>query len=178
MFDTEEHLRRILAQSDHPALKTIFDPSHFDLKSGSTGRPHQMLQRIGVKNLGYARLTDADGTLRDGGASKHLPCGDGHVDLAAPLRVLREGGFRGWIRIDAWEVPDPYAACVKGKRAIDTARGGSIQARPGGPVDLQFRRDGCAGCLSGPRPEAAAPARQSGRGFAGTCRGRATSRCP
>ncbi|MBI2926076.1 MAG: sugar phosphate isomerase/epimerase [Verrucomicrobia bacterium] len=122
VFNTEDHLKRILAQVDHPSLKTIFDPSHFDLMSGSNGRPHEMLQRIGVKNIGYVHLTDTDGTLRDGGTSKHLGCGDGHVDIATALKTLRDGGFRGWIMIDEWEVEDPYDACVKGKRAIEQAR--------------------------------------------------------
>ena len=36
-------------------------------------------------------------------------------------KVLREGGFRGWIMIDEWEIPDPYDACVKGKRMLDAA---------------------------------------------------------
>lgn len=121
VFNTEDHLRRILAQVDRPSLKTSYDPSHFDLMDGSTGRPHEMLQRIGVENIGFVHLTDTDGTLRDGGASKHLPCGDGHVDLPASFAALRDGGFRGWIMIDGWEIPDPYDACVKGKRAIDAA---------------------------------------------------------
>ena len=121
VFNTEDHLKRILAQVDHPSLKTIFDPSHFDLMSGSSGRPHEMLQRIGVKNIGYVHLTDTDGTLRDGGTSKHVPCGDGHVEIATALKTLRDGGFRGWIMIDEWEVEDPYDACVKGKRAIEQA---------------------------------------------------------
>lgn len=121
VFNKEEHLRRIHAQADHPALKVIYDPSHFDLMNGSTGRPHELLQRLGVKNIGYVQLTDTDGTLRDGGTSKHLPCGDGHANIPESLRLLREGGFRGWIMIDEWEIPDPYDACVKGKRAIDLA---------------------------------------------------------
>jgi len=33
---------------------------------------------------------------------------------------LKEGGFRGWIMVDEWEVPDPYDACVKCKQVIDT----------------------------------------------------------
>ncbi|HID78101.1 MAG TPA: sugar phosphate isomerase/epimerase [Planctomycetaceae bacterium] len=121
VFHTEEHLRRILQGANHPALKAIYDPSHFDLMNGSTGRPHEMLGRVGVENIGYVHLTDTDGTLRDGGTSKHLPCGDGHVDIAASLKTLWEGGFRGWIMIDAWEIPDPYEACAKGKKAIDQA---------------------------------------------------------
>jgi sugar phosphate isomerase/epimerase len=121
VFNTEEQIRRILAQVDSPHLKTIFDPSHFDLMSGSQGRPHEMLQRIGVSNIGYVHLTDCDGTIF-GGTSRHFPCGDGHVDIPAALAVLREGGFPGWIMIDAWKIPDPYDACVKGKRAIDQGR--------------------------------------------------------
>jgi len=121
VFNTEEHLRRIHAQANHPALKIIYDPSHFDLMNGSSGKPHEMLERIGVSNIGYVHLTDTDGTLRDGGTSKHLPCGDGHANIPHSLRVLREGGFRGWIMIDEWEIPDPYDACRKGKQMLDAA---------------------------------------------------------
>jgi sugar phosphate isomerase/epimerase len=120
-FNKEEHFRAILAAADHPNLKGIYDPSHFDLMSGSTGRPHEMLRRVGVKNIGYVQFTDGDGTLRDGGTSKHLGCGDGHIDIPASLQTLRDGGFRGWIMIDEWEVPDPYDACVKGMKAIRKA---------------------------------------------------------
>ena len=119
VFNTEDHLRRILEAADHPGLKTIYDPSHFDLMNGSTGRPHEMLKRIGVQNIGYAHFTDTDGTRRDNGTSKHLPCGDGHIDVQASLATLWRGGFRGWMNIDAWEIPDPYDACRKGKRAFD-----------------------------------------------------------
>ncbi len=121
VFNTEEHLRRILAETNHPSVKAIYDPSHFDLMNGSTGRPHEMLGRIGVENIGYVHLTDTDGTLRDGGTSKHLPCGDGHAHVDVSLAALLEGGFRGWVMIDAWEIPDPYDACTKGKQAIDEA---------------------------------------------------------
>ncbi len=124
VFHTEEHLRAILRKANHPLAKTMFDPSHFDLMSGSTGKVSQMLRRIGVENIGYVHLTDCDGTLRDGGTSKHLPCGEGHVDIDASLALLREGGYQGWIMIDAWEVPDPYEACIKGKQAIDRAMAG------------------------------------------------------
>ena len=97
----------------------IYDPSHFDLMNGSTGRPHEMLRRVGVERIGYLHFTDTDGTLRDGGTSKHLPCGDGHVDIDASLKVLCEGGFRGWAMVDAWEIPDPYDASRKGKLALE-----------------------------------------------------------
>ncbi|UCE48157.1 MAG: TIM barrel protein [Phycisphaerales bacterium] len=123
IFNTEEHLRRILEEANHPALKTIYDPSHFDLMNGSTGRPYEMLRRIGVENTGYVHFTDTDGTRRDEGTSKHLPCGDGHIDVQVSLATLWQGGFRGWMNIDAWQIPDPYDACLKGKQAIDSFLG-------------------------------------------------------
>ena len=121
VFNTEEHLRRILEKTNHASLKTIFDSSHFDLMNGSTGRPHEMLERIGVQNIGYVHFTDTDGTLRDGGTSKHLACGDGHIDVQAALATLAEGGFRGWIDLDTWQIPDPYDAARKGYRAVRQA---------------------------------------------------------
>ncbi|HXJ55226.1 MAG TPA: sugar phosphate isomerase/epimerase family protein [Verrucomicrobiae bacterium] len=121
VFNREEHLQRILAGANHPSLKVIYDPSHFDLMNKSNGRPHEMLQRIGVKNIGYVQLTDTDGTLRDGGTSKHLAVGDGHANIKESLRILRDGGFRGWIMVDAWEIPDPYDAAAKAKKAMDEA---------------------------------------------------------
>ena len=121
VFNTEDHYQRILRGADHPALKGIYDPSHFDQMNGRTGRPEELLLRVGVKNIGYVQFCDTDGTLRDGGTSKHLACGDGHVDCAKSLRILKDGGFRGWLMVDEWEVPDPYDACVKCKRAFDAA---------------------------------------------------------
>jgi sugar phosphate isomerase/epimerase len=120
VFNTEEHLQSILEQLQDSSVKTIFDPSHFDMMSGQRGRPHEMLQRIGVERIGYVHLTDCDGTLLRG-TSRHLPCGDGHVDIPAALATLRDGGFAGWIMIDAWKIPDPYDACRKGRQAILTA---------------------------------------------------------
>lgn len=83
-----------------------------------------MLKRIGVENIGYVHLTDTDGTLRDGGTSKHLACGDGHAHIPESLQTLLKGGFNGWIMIDAWEIPDVYDACRKGKAMIDAAQAG------------------------------------------------------
>lgn len=121
VFNTEQHIVRILEKVNSPHLKTIFDPSHFDLMTGSQGKPHEMLKRIGVSSIGYVHFTDCDGTILDG-TSRHLPCGDGHIDIPAALATLKEGDFQGWIMIDEWKIPDPYDACVKGKQAIERAR--------------------------------------------------------
>jgi sugar phosphate isomerase/epimerase len=118
-FNQADHYLRILQGANHPALKGIYDPSHFDLMNGSTGKPEELLQRVGVQNIGYLQFCDTDGTLRDGGTSKHLGCGEGRTDCAKALKILKDGGFRGWIMVDEWEVPDPYDACLKCKRVID-----------------------------------------------------------
>jgi sugar phosphate isomerase/epimerase len=120
VFNREEHYLRILHEANHPALKGIYDPSHFDQMNGATGKPEEMLARVGVKNIGYVQFCDTDSTLRDGGTSKHLGCGDGRVDCAKSLRMLKDGGFRGWMMVDEWEVPDPYDACLKCKAAFDS----------------------------------------------------------
>ena len=118
VFNSEKHLKRILEEADDPRVKTIYDPSHFDLMNGSSGKPHEMLARIGVEHIGYVHLTDSDGTLRDGGTSKHLAVGDGHIDVQASFETLRDGGFDGWVMIDGWQIPDPYDAGTKGIEAI------------------------------------------------------------
>lgn len=120
VFNTLDHLQRILAAVNDSTCKTNYDPSHFDLMSGGKGRPEDMLRHLGVRHVGHVHLTDTDGTLYQG-TSRHLPCGEGHCDIQASLDVLREGGYQGWIMIDAWMTDDPYVASKKGKESIDAA---------------------------------------------------------
>lgn len=122
VFNTEEHLVRILEAANDPRVKTIYDSSHFDLFNGSTGKPHEMLERLGVEHIGYVHFTDTDGTIRDGGTSKHLGAGDGHIDVAASFKTLKKGGFKGWIMVDVWQIPDPYDSSSKGLTAIQKGR--------------------------------------------------------
>lgn len=118
LFNTLEHLQRILEGANHPACKTNYDPSHFDLMSGSRGKPEEMLRALGVEHIGHVHLTDTDGTIFKG-TSKHLPCGEGHCDIAASLKTLWDGGYKGWIMIDAWTTEDAYHASLSGKKAVD-----------------------------------------------------------
>jgi len=118
VFNTEEHLRQILEEANDQRVKTIYDSSHFDLFNGSTGKPHELLKRIGLENIGYVHFTDTDGTIRDGGTSKHLAAGEGHIDVAASFKTLKDGGFSGWIMIDCWQISEPYDASTKGLKAI------------------------------------------------------------
>jgi sugar phosphate isomerase/epimerase len=121
-FNKEEHLVRLLDGADHPNVKAIYDPSHFDLMTGSRGKPHEMLARVGVDRIAYMQFTDSDGTLFHT-TSKHLPCGDGHIDIRASLDMLWKGGFNGWFMIDAWDTKDPYDACRKGMVAVQAMTG-------------------------------------------------------
>jgi sugar phosphate isomerase/epimerase len=120
VFHTMEDLIQIVDGVGHPQMKGMYDPSHFDVMNGGRGRPEELLLRLGAHRVGYVHLTDTDGTLFRG-TSRHLPCGDGHVDIARSLEILRSGGFRGWIMVDAWMTPDPYRACRKGLSAIRAA---------------------------------------------------------
>ena len=120
-FHTIEDLMAIVDGVGHPQVKGMFDPSHFDLMHGSTGKPEELLLKLGVHRLGYLHLTDTDGTIFNG-TSKHLPIGDGHVDFRRVFEVLWEGGYEGWTMIDPWMTKDPYDACRKGRRAIEAAR--------------------------------------------------------
>ncbi len=129
VFNTLDHLKRILEGVNHPACRTNFDPSHFDLMSGGKGRSGEFLKALGVKHIGHVHLTDCDGTLF-GGTSKHLPCGDGHCDIHASLLMLWEGGYRGWIMIDGWLTPDVYDSCHKGKLAIEKAMAEAGRGKP------------------------------------------------
>jgi hypothetical protein len=64
-----------------------------------------MLRRVGVENIGYVQFCDTDGTLRDGGISRHLACGDGALtrrrtavktttsDIPRPQHPKRRGAF-------------------------------------------------------------------------------------
>jgi len=120
VFNREDHYLRILHGAAHPALKGIYDPSHFDQMNGATGKPEEMLLRVGPQHIGYVQFCDTDSTLRDGATSKHLGCGDGRIDCEKSLHILKNGGFRGWLMVDEWEVPDPYDACIKCKRMFDS----------------------------------------------------------
>jgi len=120
VFNKEDHYQRILHGANHPSLRG------FMIQATSTderrdGQARGVAAARGVKNIGYVQFCDTDSTLRDGGTSKHLGCGDGRVDCGKSLKILKDGGFRGWLMVDEWEVPDPYDACIKCKQAFDAA---------------------------------------------------------
>ncbi len=126
-FNKIEHLIAIIEGVSHPLIKAMYDPSHFDLMNGGKGKPEELLLKIGIDKIGYLHLTDCDGTIYEG-TSKHLACGEGHIDIAKSLDLLWDGGFEGWVMIDAWMIQDPYNACSKGKKAIDQAQARKLKS--------------------------------------------------
>jgi sugar phosphate isomerase/epimerase len=121
VFNKIEHLIAVIDGVDHPRVRGMYDPSHFDVMNGSTGKPEELLERFGVHRVGYIHFTDTDGTIYQG-TSKHLPAGDGHIDVRKSFEVLWKGGYEGWVMIDAWMIQDPFDACRKGIRAIESAQ--------------------------------------------------------
>ncbi|MBM3334327.1 sugar phosphate isomerase/epimerase [Candidatus Sumerlaeota bacterium] len=119
VFNTEEHLMRILEGVTHPAFKGIYDPSHYDQINGARGKPEELLRRVGVQRIGHVQFCDTDGTVFRG-TSRHLGCGDGKLDIRENMRALWEGGYRGWFMFDTWNTEDPYDASLKGKRAMES----------------------------------------------------------
>jgi len=49
----------------------------------------------------------------------HLTLGEGTMDWQAMLSTLLDGGYTGWLDIDLWEHPDPFAGAEAGKQALD-----------------------------------------------------------
>lgn len=126
IINSPERYKKLFAAVGLNEFKVIFDPSHFDLLTGGKLRPDLLLNDLGVKRVGYVQLTDGDGTLMkrpDGstGTSKHLAAGEGKYDIAGLLKLLYQGGFRGWIQMDTWETADPFHASSLGKRAVEKA---------------------------------------------------------
>jgi hypothetical protein len=82
-----------------------------------------MRRRDVLRLLGMAACASAVCPVSAGEAGKpRWKTAIGLNDIHAALAALREGGFEGWLMIDAWETPDPYDASIKGKQAIDRAR--------------------------------------------------------
>lgn len=120
-FNKADELVGMVHGVNHPHCKAIYDPSHFDQMNGATCRPEELLLRMGVANVGHIQFCDTDGTRRGAETSTHLACGDGKVDIARNLDILWEGGYRGTVMLDCWQIPDQFDAIRKGKRAIDSA---------------------------------------------------------
>jgi len=94
---TAQEVARILDSVDSPALAACADIGHAHLLPG--GVP-EFVAALGPR-IGYAQLTDNDGTIDD-----HLALGDGTLDLAAVAASLSAVGARVGIAIELDDADD------------------------------------------------------------------------
>ncbi len=123
LINSPERYRKLFAAVGMDEFKVIFDPTHFDLLNGATGRPEELLLDLGVDRVGYVQFSDGDSTLRPfpngrGGTSRHLPCGEGVYDIPKLCSILYEGGFSGWFQMDSWGTEDAYWASKSCKESV------------------------------------------------------------
>ncbi len=123
LINSPQRYHKLFAAVGMDEFKVIFDPTHFDLLNGATGRPEDLLLDLGVDRVGYVQFSDGDSTLRpfpNGGAgtSRHLPCGEGVYDIPKLCSILYEGGFQGWFQMDSWGTEDAYWASKSCKDSV------------------------------------------------------------
>ncbi len=109
---------RIFRGVNSPYLKAICDFAHINILSD--GQPLELIKEL-LPFVGHTHLCGNDGTCTDfeSRSSTHLTLGEGSMDWQAMLSTLLDGGYAGWLDIDLWEHPDPFAGVEAGKRALD-----------------------------------------------------------
>jgi sugar phosphate isomerase/epimerase len=115
-----EIAEQIVDAVDSDYFRIILDCSHAEVMTGSA---IEAVKKYAGK-IGHIHFCDSDGTtlIREGGSqsSKHLAAGDGHLDLPAILRALKETGYDRWLQIDVWENPDPIRCSRVTKQFVDS----------------------------------------------------------
>ncbi len=109
---------KILRGANSPYLKAICDFAHINIFSN--GRPLELINDL-LPLVGHTHLCGSDGTCTDfeSHSSTHLTLGEGSMDWQATLSTMLDGGYSGWLDIDLWEHPDPFAGAEAGKRVLD-----------------------------------------------------------
>jgi len=110
---------RILRGVDSPHLKAICDLAHLNVMSEE--KPLRLLKRL-LPFVGHTHLAGNDGgcTTHESRSSRHLPLTEGSMDWRSLLATLLNGKYKGWLDVDVWEHPDPFAASEESKKALDS----------------------------------------------------------
>jgi sugar phosphate isomerase/epimerase len=123
--NTPEVWFRILKTVNSPHLRALCDFAHINTLSQL--KPLELLKEL-QPYIGYTHLAGNDGTCStfESRSSTHLALNQGTMDWKAMLNQLLDGGYTGWLDIDAWEHPDPFDAMKTGKQALDTFLAGRL----------------------------------------------------
>ncbi len=95
--ETADELKHFLDAMDHPALWVNFDPANMILYD--KGVPAEAIKVL-APHIRHVHIKDATRTLEPGTWGSEVPWGDGEVDAARFLGILREIDYRGAIAIE------------------------------------------------------------------------------
>jgi sugar phosphate isomerase/epimerase len=98
-FTAPALLRRVLEAADHPAIGAVWD-SHHTFRLAECGM-QEAWDAIGP----WVRSVDVKDSITDLAAPlgyRYVPLGEGDVPVAEAVRVLRAGGYDGWLTCE-WE---------------------------------------------------------------------------
>ena len=107
-IDFEPELERLLDEVDESLLKICFDTGHHSY----AGFDPVAFMRRHIGRISYMHLKDIDPVVKAdaiaGGVGFYDACGQGifcnlgrgDVDFPAVLKVLRDGGFKGWCTVE------------------------------------------------------------------------------
>jgi sugar phosphate isomerase/epimerase len=95
---------RIVATTDHPAVRVCWDPANDHVAGGEPARSGYAAVRpfVVAAHLKDARIVD-----RAAGLTAWEPIGAGEVDVATQLRLLADDGFEGLASLEThWRAPN------------------------------------------------------------------------
>lgn len=95
---------RIVAMTDHPAVRVCWDPANDYVAGGDPARSgYAAVRPFAVA----AHLKDARVVDRAAGLTAWAPIGQGEVDVAAQIRLLADDGFDGLASLEThWRPPN------------------------------------------------------------------------
>lgn len=98
LINTMETLSAHLEEVDHPAIRGMYDSFHANIEEKD---PAASLARA-LRHVAHVHVCEND---------RGTP-GTGHCDLAGAFRVLKAGGYEGWLTIEAFgrSLPELAAA--------------------------------------------------------------------
>jgi len=110
---------QVLEEIKSENLKVLYDTTHANTLS--KGDPVGFLKALKGR-VGWTHIADNDGTLTPYFlSSKHLPFGEGNVDIEGVMRTMKETcPHLEWLQIDVWESTAPFETAEKNKKVIES----------------------------------------------------------